>query len=115
MVSDYIVQRLYHGSCSGGVVFWCVFFAGGGRCGFQRRPAKVSRIAMGDCFKGALTARNCLRELCCELVSAIVYAVVVVYGCVYCSRTVLYIYPAGRIDAEYSRLSVQWRVSIIGR
>ena len=29
MVSDSIVQRLYHGSCSGGVVFWCVFFAGG--------------------------------------------------------------------------------------
>ena len=38
--------------------------------------------------------RNCLRELCCELVSAVVYAIISVYGCVYCSRTVAYSYPS---------------------
>jgi hypothetical protein len=43
---------------------------------------------------GKLTARNCLRELCCELVSAIVYVCIVVQGGIYGSNTMLYVCPS---------------------
>lgn len=96
VVSDSIVQRLYHGSCSGVLV---VFFAGGKDVvlfnGGQRK-CHESVFEVRVLKEGGLTARNCLRELCCELVSAIVYAIISVYGCVYFSRIVLYICPSDR-------------------
>lgn len=67
-----------------------MFFAEG-TLWFSTAASESVTNRYGECFDGALTARNCLRELCCELVSAIVYAIVVVYCCVCCSRTVLYI------------------------
>ena len=57
-----------------------LFFVGG--VVPQRGGVRGSRLVLQVSF-GGLTARNCLRELCCELVSAIVYVVAAVEICDY--------------------------------